>query len=96
MIKPTMLSNLIEQLQDLRDRRGDMPVAALSDDFGYIAYLEVNSEPYNYDGGVVYPIEADKWERTRTHGDKYPEYAIIQAFPPKPGDLIDDVIVKGR
>lgn len=106
---PSMLSALIKDLQTILDEQGDMPVACHSPRGLMCAKIEVNTEPYYWDGGILLPTidtsyHCKAWVRSRT-SKAYPVYAFIdtdapapptRATPPREGDTIDGVLVEAR
>lgn len=55
-VYPTMLSNLIKKLQEELEKQGDIPVA-VETERGYCSSIFLDTQPSNYDGGYMLPIE---------------------------------------
>jgi len=105
---PSMLSDLIRQLQAILDRDGDMPVAAPGSEYRTAAvYAYV--EPSYYDGGYIMPAErTGEHCRAWTHSTvakSHPRYVRLRTGEPEPWyegdpagdwDTIDGVPVKAK
>lgn len=95
----TRIDDVIAELQDIKERFGNLPVAS-KDAWGNVcAKVIVTMEPYYYDGGIYYPIQnteyhCKEWEKSKKHPDKCPEYVVIDSDGPEDGDLIEGIIYK--
>ena len=58
---PKMLSELIEELKDVLDTAGDMPVAVIDlDGRFYTSDVYLYPQEYYYDGGYIFPVAEEK------------------------------------
>jgi len=105
---PSMLSDVIRQLQAILARDGDMPVAVSGSEYR-VAAVYAYVEPYYYDGGYIMPAEqTGEHPRTWTHSTIAKPHAVyvrIRTGEPEPWDegdpegdwdTIDGVPVKAR
>ncbi len=89
-VYPSMLSDLLKELQGLLNERGDMPVAVRGPYRYRTAKVTAAVDPVYWDGGCLYPTQntryhVSSWVRSKTNR-LYPFYCFLNTDEPEPSD----------
>lgn len=91
--RPTMLLDLIGELNKVLETQGNVPVAIN----GY-SFVYVSPEPFYYDGGAMLPMGESpnggiNWLKSRNLGKTYPTICHLNAVEPDGNDVVNGEIL---
>lgn len=100
---PTLVSDVIRELQEVLEKYGDIPCGASSTDNYLCTKIEVQVEPKYYDGGCLHPLDdtdyhVKHWQHSRKQST-YLNHCLIEADGPLihiEGDKYPDDTIDGE